>query len=109
MPPKGFERTPGRREKTETTSNGGEGGNAQGGPKQGPSLKDKVDKTMETVAAMAVSVEQIAQQNQRQQQSQSQTPWGPQQVQGPQLDQNPWGPQWGGQYPQDQWGGNGQW
>ena len=101
MPPKGFERTPGRKEKTEGSSNGGEGGNAQGGLKQGPSLKDKVDKTMETMAAMAVSMEQIAQQ------SQSQTPWGPQNGQGPQNVQNPWGSIWGG-YPQSQWGGNGQ-
>ena len=108
MPPKGFERTPGKKEKIENTANTGEGGNAGGAQKQGPTLKETMGKNMEIMEKMAGCMEQIAQQSQAQQ-SQTQSQWGQQNGQGLQNAQNLWGGSiWGGP-PQGQWGGNGNW
>ena len=108
MPPKGFDRTPVKKEKMENNSNAGEGGNAGGAQKQGPTLKEQMGKTMETMEKMSESMERIAAQSQAQQ-SQAQNQWGLQSGQGLQNVLNPWGGSlWGGNL-QNQWGGNGNW
>ena len=116
QPPKGFDRTPGIKEKIENNSNTGEGGNAVGAQKQGPSLKEQMGKTMETMEKISENMDKIAAQSQAQQsqvqqpqvpQPQGQNQWG--QLGGPQNVLNPWGGLlWGGN-PLNQWGGNGNW
>ena len=108
QPPKGFDRTPGIKEKMGNNSNAGDGGNATGAQKQGPTLKEQMGKTMETMEKMSESMERIAAQSQAQQ-SQAQNQWGLQSGQGLQNVLNPWGGSlWGGNL-QNQWGGNGNW
>ena len=66
----------------------GDEGNAQGAlKKQGPTLKEKVDKNAETLEVVSKSLEQIAQLH----------------------SQNPWSNQWWGPDQYGQWGGRNQW
>ena len=95
-PPKGFERAPGRKEKVDNNNRGekvdnnnkgessGDEGNSQGAlKKQGPTLKEKVDKNAETLEVVSKNLEQLAQLH----------------------SHNQWGNQWGGPDQYRQWGG----
>ena len=63
-------------------------GNTQGAlKKQGPTLKEKVDKNAETLELVPKSLEQLAQMQ----------------------SQNQWGNQWGGPDQYGQWGGGYRW
>ena len=65
MPPKGFEKAPGRKEKVDNNNRGkssGDEGNGKGAlKKQGPTLREKVDKNAETLEVVSKSLEQLAQ------------------------------------------------
>ena len=91
QPPKGFERTPGRKEKVDNNNkgeSGGDEGNAQGAlKKHGPTLKEKVDKNAETLEVVSKNPERLTQMQ----------------------SQNQWGNQWGGPDQYRQWGGGYGW
>ena len=83
IPPKGFEKAPGIREKGERRDEkgekggGGEGqGNSQGGSERAPSLKDRVNQNAETLEKVTQSLEHL---------TSMQSQWNGQ-----------WGNQWGG-------------
>ena len=59
MPPKGFEKAPGRKEKVDSNNRGksnGDKGNREGALKKGPTLREKVDKNAETLDVVSKSL-----------------------------------------------------